>query len=693
MKQNIRLYIGDDLVDLSPDSSPVLTFQINDLANVSTANGNTTNQFSLPPTQRNRRIFGFPDVMPATTNAPYKPYPAKLVIDGFEIMNGIAEIRQATDKGIEVQVISGNTDFFDALPGQIYDMADSTSVSSGYGTKLLWSVYNNDPNPANNAIWDVDHAADSQTKTSGWLFPIVDYGDIPASFPFQGVINVRNQRPAFFLHSAIDILIRSTGYSVDTDRSSLMRDPLYQKLLIPFSNSDWEHSTDVQNSLSPDGMATVLGTSFVFNMGDPYNQQIPFNQRVYGPVTKSIEGTVEIVFGRIDMIGQTTGSHPSQITFSINIDQPGQPTIFTQLSVMLDEKAVSVGGGFKSESFYNLKIATDVSLVAGMSITSSFGVQDSNFTYFRIWSGATFTFTPTQTHVLWGQPFECERILPDMGQKDLLKDTLQRFGMICQTNNILKQITFASFKDIAANIPKAKDWSEKCLDMGKQTNFQLGSYLQYNWMRYQHDDTVPLGYMPRYFADDVITVKDSTLSPQNPIQDLFQSPFAPTINRPYINGTIARIAPPNSTDSYAVGSQPRILVDQKVDLRSLGFNPDGTAKTVVFADNDIAYATYTRTINGIISVPYFYKSDGEFNLCYCDKGGQTGLRNKYWKEAEHILQQSKKIVRFFMLTPRDIYELDLLTPIYLRQENAYFYLNKIDAWKKGYPVKVELVRL
>jgi hypothetical protein len=688
MKQNVRLYIGDDLVDLNENSSPALTFQINDLANVTTANGHTSNQFELPLTQKNRQIFGFPDSTQACTDEAYNPYPAKLVVDGFEIIgSGIAEIRQVNEKSIEIQVISGNTDFFDGIGGQIYDMADSTSVWSGYGTKLLWNDYNKD------AIWDVDHAADSQTKTSGWLFPIVDYGSIPASFPYQGVLNVRNMRPSFFLHSAIDILIRSTGYSVDTDRSSLMRDPLYQKLLIPFSNSDWEHSTDVQNSLSPDGMSTVLGTTFVFNMNDQYDQQIPWNQRVYGPVTKSIEGTAEIIFGQIDMIGRTAGSNPSEITFSINIDQPGQPTIFTQLSVMLDDKAISIGDGFKKESFYNLKISTDVQLVAGMSITSSFGVKGSSYTYFRIWSGATFTFTPTQTHVLWGQPFQCERILPDLGQKDLLKDTLQRFGMICQTNNVLKQITFASFKDITANVPSALDWSSKCLDMGKQTTFTLGSYLQYNWMRYQHDDTVPLGYMPRYFADDVITVKNKTLSPQNPIQDLFQSPFAPTINRPYINGSIAQIAPPNTKDSYAVGSQPRILVDQKVDLRNLGFNPDGSSKTVVFADNDIAYATYTRTINGVISVPYFYKSDGEYNLCYCDKPGQIGLKNKYWPEAEKLLQNSKKIVRFFNLTAKDIYELNFLIPIYLRQENAYYYINKIDAWKKGYPAKVELVKL
>jgi hypothetical protein len=46
-----------------------------------------------------------------------------------------------------------------------------------------------------------------------------------------------------------------------------------------------------------------------------------------------------------------------------------------------------------------------------------------------------------------------------------------------------------------------------------------------------------------------------------------------------------------------------------------------------------------------------------------------------------------------MLSPRDILELNLLIPVYLEQDSAYYYINKIDSWRKGQPVKVELVKL
>jgi hypothetical protein len=76
-------------------------------------------------------------------------------------------------------------------------------------------------------------------------------------------------------------------------------------------------------------------------------------------------------------------------------------------------------------------------------------------------------------------------------------------------------------------------------------------------------------------------------------------------------------------------------------------------------------------------------------------GGATlpGLKTKYYPEFQKILTQTKKVTRYLLLTPRDILELDLHIPIYLQQDNSYYYINKIDSWRKGLPCKVELVKL
>ena len=226
-------------------------------------------------------------------------------------------------------------------------------------------------------------------------------------------------------------------------------------------------------------------------------------------------------------------------------------------------------------------------------------------------------------------------------------------------------------KDIIENIPIAKDWSSKTLNQGKQVSFQLGNYAQINYLKYKEDDNV----LPLDFANAQINIADTTLAPT---VDLFENQFAPTLNRAYLTGTIAQIKMIDNTSSstdFTIGVSPRILIDQKSKL------PSG--KTVTFTDN----TSTPVVINDTISTPYFYKPDGEFNLCFCDMPGlsntvQPGLKTKYYPELQKVLTQTKKVVRYLLLSPRDILELDLMIPIYLQQDGAYYYINKIDSWRE-----------
>ena len=163
----LQLYINDQLVDLNDDSPIALTFQINNLAEVQNQQGNTSNQFKLPLTQRNRVILGYPDDIAFTTDAPYKQYPAKLVQDCLEIVPyGVAELNNIEQNNANITVLSGNVDFFDAIDGKLYDMGDSTSQWSSYGKNLAWKPKDH--------TWDVHNMATSQTNTEGWIRPVVD---------------------------------------------------------------------------------------------------------------------------------------------------------------------------------------------------------------------------------------------------------------------------------------------------------------------------------------------------------------------------------------------------------------------------------------------------------------------------------------------------------------------------------------
>jgi len=697
----LQLYLNDQLVDLSDDSPIALTFQINNLAEVQNQQGNTSNQFKLPLTQRNRQILGFPDDIAFTTNLPYQKYQAKLTQDGLEIIPyGIGELNGIDQNTASITILSGNVDFFDAIDGKLYDMGDSTSVWSNYGQNLVWQPYDHN--------WTLVNVVGSQNYTSGWIYPLVDYGFMEGD-DFTTPINVHNMRPGFFIKTAIELLLKSSGY---TAKGSLLLDPLYPLLICQFSNGSWEHGTDYQNQPDKRGInaanlnGTILNHPNAGNPGgvltwpsitsDPSKQ---FSGQLFTSVEIN-DVKVTVTFPRVYIYGHiTSNSKPSTLTAFIYYRDPNYPSTPDTALSSLDFAFTggeennsnpngwvrvpgTSGSGIMGHQYldnYVLSVETTLPKNGGIYIAYVWtGASGSNA---NIYPGATLVIESQNTTVQYGQIVQCERIFPDISQKDLLKDTLQRFGIICQTDNTNLTVSFNSLRDIVNNIPLAKDWSSKCLNQGKQVAFQLGNYAQVNYMKYKEDENV----LPLDFANAKISINDSTLPAT---ADLFESQFAPTLNRPFTTGNIAQIRMiDNTTDStsFSIGVSPRILIDQKTTL------PKG--KPVTFTDG-----TNSMVVNDVISTPYFYKPEGDYNLCFGDMPGTTatalpGLKSKYYPEFQKILTQTKKVTRYLLLTPRDILELDLLIPVYIQQDSAYYYINKIDAWRKGQPTKVEFVKL
>ncbi len=687
--QNLQLFLNHQPADLGTDPLQ-LTFQINNLAEVQNQQGDFSKQFKLPLTQHNRRLLGFPDEVPLNDNTSYQLIPAKIVQDGLEIMpGGYATIEQVENDGISIIVRAGNSGFFTLLGDfKIWDMGDSTSPAAKTYTEPPWLAYDH--------RWTIANIAASQQKTSGWIWPIVDYGKIDKS-NFSAGIDVHYLRPGFFLKDAIDIIVKSTGYRLDAGRSPILQDPLYQKLIVQFAGDAFEHSKDFERSdttslsvlaistqtqtlrygnTNNGGPPRALFTNVVKNGGNSYITNIS---------TYQAQANVEVdILLEYDLNFRSTKDE-GHIEMNIVIWENGS-----------DDFAVLNGDTTFSSDFpeindvyegyhRNGKASANITLAKGQKIYIRFEL-DSDKTRGTLQPGARLTITEKKTNVLYGQMVQCERIFPDITQKDLLKDTLQRFGLTYQTNAFDKTVALASFADIVKNIPKAYDWSAKCLNQGKNVSMRLGSYAQINHLKYKEDESLttvsnynPVALDKDYF-DDAINVNDKSLPPA---ADLLESQFAPSVNRAFTGGYIAQILKIDPTEKdadFGIGTQPRLLIDQKLKL------PEG--KTVNLIDGET-----TVPITDVISVPYFHKPGGNYTLSWKDLDGQPGLRSTYYTELEHILKHAKKVTRYFMLSARDIAELDLLIPVYLRQDGCYYYISMVDSWVKNQPCKVELVRL
>lgn len=668
--QQLQLYLNDQLVDLSDDSPIALSFQINNLAEVKNQQGNTSNQFKLPLTQRNRQILGYPDDVAFTNHLPYTQYAAKLVQDGLEIIPyGIGELNSIDDDTASMTILSGNVDFFDNIDFKIYDMGDSTSDWFKQTNLLPWKAFDHE--------WTLQNVIKSQTHEwqDGWIWPVVDYGKIATDFSGTPTIDVRYLRPGFYLRKAIELMVTASGYRINPD-SFLVKEDLYDKLIVQFANDSFDHGTDYQNT--PDSLSASV-----------ISKQRQYTGKQSGVVTFT-EINAGYTLNSFSLANDTFTAKQNMhatITFTYNLGVRGTRNNKPGGMQMQLRHANATGdfsnlayvdrGAYLANNVYapytNEKLSFELDLTAGDRIQAAFmPIYDKGSEAYI--DNAQLTIINEKAKVIYSQTVQCERIFPDISQKDLLKDTLQRFGIICQTDNTTRMVTLSSLRDIVNNIPRAYDWTGKCLNQGKSISFQLGGYAQVNNLKYKQDDNV----LPQTLADAQLLVNDKTLAATT---DLFESQFAPTLNRPYIGGTIAQImkvdtaSDANATD-FSIGTQPRILIWDKVDLLSLNRNinfVDGTGTS--------------QLVNGTICTPYFDKTNGAYSLLF-DK-----LRLAYYPELEKVLQRSKKVVRYFLLTPRDILELNLLIPVYLQQDGAYYYINKIDSWRKGQPTKVELVKL
>lgn len=467
----LQLYINDELVDLADDSPIALTFQINNLAEVKNQQGNTSNQFKLPLTQRNRQILGFPDDVAFTTTAPYNNYNAKLVQDGLEIIpHGLAILSSVDNDTAAITVLSGNVDFFDALDVKIYDMGDKTTP---LGAQRPFEPYLH--------RWDVNSVVSSQTKTEGWIWPVVDYGLMPADFKGTPEIDVRYMRPGFFLKTAIDMLVKLAGYTADPN-CFLLKQPMYSQLIVQFAADSFEHGTDYQNSPDTMGLVATLGSDFQGKHPNANNPEGVINflnmvqnkDGVYNTSTGMYTATsvsrvnISLKIPRFYFHGHIKDNGGSEVDILIRFKDPTGELDLATTSYDLQGATLDPPNGlirpFGGKNYTeSVTIAAQADLAPGSQISVWYRFRNLSNAYFNMPAGSELTIIADNHDVLYGQQVQCERIFPDITQKDLLKDTLQRFGIICQTNSTNRVVTFSSFRDIVENIPRALNWTGKAV--------------------------------------------------------------------------------------------------------------------------------------------------------------------------------------------------------------------------------------
>jgi hypothetical protein len=254
--------------------------------------------------------------------------------------------------------------------------------------------------------------------------------------------------------------------------------------------------------------------------------------------------------------------------------------------------------------------------------------------------------------------------LSNLKQKDFFKAILQMYGLIVQREKGTNNYEFIKIEELFLNRTDAQDLSDKQHKFISQ-KFDYKNYGQVNDLKYNYDDS------GADFADGFFYIDDETISKSTTLLTLpFKAPklSGTSFNDEFLfetplfevqrndDGTIKEVKPKNST-AY--------IMNVGVKNGSFDYNTGG------------ATVSYT----GSIAIANFEGLN--FNLL---------ISNNYSSFVRTIGRA--KIAEVEMeLSGNDVYQFDFLRLIYLRNEQRYYYCNKIINFRENKVTKMSLLEV
>lgn len=669
-----EFYINGRLIDMPNDSVLALSFAVNTLFDVKTAQGNISNRVNLPKTRNNLIALGFLDDLGVDLSQTIrKKNKCRYVVGGVEIIrSGSVEIGDITSTAIGIVFTSGNLEFFDLIDGG--SIRDLNLAEYDH-------VYN----------FDIPNSADND---EGYIYPVVNYGDLTNSSDF---VNVLTMRPATFVRTIMNKIIEETGYTVD-DRISTdaLAGDQYARMIMPFSNDDFVHGQRAVDAVA-DAELQAEATSDYNHSFLHGNAPVTFDafdtvikddtgafsgQSIY-TATKDFVAEISVTIPRADMmkIFIPFGQNKDLNSFDYNIvktDGLGDHVLATNRATIPNYGADDTGPVYNytqnalNVNASNVKIKTGDIIKFQILVDNDF---DDGGATVHLYAPIDFNIKPSVGPIVFDTDVvQLEATLPDISKKDFLKGIANIFCTIIQTDNDNKIVSFVPFRQIPLATHKAKDWSDKLVNTtGYTRNVTIGDYAQQNTADYKDDDAIT--DLKPHYGQGIINIADENLD--TIAKQLFELPFAASFEETVLLGVNAvdvhKIEIQTDID-FTISTKPRICMLQWHD------------RFLHFKSSDAPLYTYIRNEHNAFT---YFKSN------FTDGPGLMfdEILSRYFIEFSALLNDQRKTTEQLILTANDISELDFFIPVFIRKYAAYFYISKISNYVAGRPCKVDLIKL
>lgn len=483
-----RLYINDELVDISPGTKITLNYKSNIFGDISKITSSNSLTVKLPKTTRNCRILDNPTAPAYSSRFRYKRHACRYEQNGVELLRGYAVLLDSS-ADYEIALYWGVMAKY-----QSWRDADPSLRDLDGEETIAWNSV---------AVTTEPYAT---IVERGYGYPFYDSGAYDTT---QG-----NRHPSVMCRWVLDKISAQQGVSFTFPER--VREAIDNLMMPCVSNnagkSYWQQNNvrcvskmaSLQDIFSPSAylQATYIDAGTDKVLGDVYvNSSVPVTEFA----------TLDADNIHIEFRDFSSGRYSSLSQFEVAaLSEDGLTTISTHTFPAVEN----------SSDVWGFNISEDVDVSGAYKVR--FRVVMIATTTAASWQAEWFRYAPLVEKNTYPCLFDIIPNLPDISQINFIKALCAMYGLFAMPDNDNPDnIIFVGIDELMGNRAEAYDWTARLHEAAggdaQETRFSIADYAQKNWFRYAEDDTVSVD------ADYPITIDNVTLKGE---KDIISLPFA-----------------------------------------------------------------------------------------------------------------------------------------------------------------------
>lgn len=635
------VYIGDEVFDLEDGSVLSQTLKRGSVGDIVTRSVSFTNTFKGPFTERNNRIYQHSNNDKSRSDIPYRKQKVRVVQGGVEVVSDGLHYLRKIDRFYEAYVLENVYGFFEAIGDNKLSQLNFDGL---------------------NGLWAQADKIAARLNTTGIVAPVIDTGNFDPDHPTLG-----NQMPdntylfSVYYHTIIDRIFIDAGYE---KAGIVFSDEKYLKTIVPYSRPSYQYDEVFVNERR--ASAKVATPQSIPTPGGGTGTIVVFGETVIQDPKGFWNGTDRYIATDPDpaAAGHELFGYDMQVVLDITVTG-GTVNFKIEGSSGESIGLTNIGTGVHTINSRDFSLG-DIALLAQEGDDTTVRISSNSGTPSVTVNSGSVVFTPLG---FVGRYVYFNYLLPDMKQKDFIKDFLVCHGLIpSQKGNV---ITFKSWNEIISDKANAKDWTNKRVDSSiNEMSFNALNYAQTNYFRYaskgdsfEHEGGINV-QINKDLGLGQFEVDNENIGITKTV---YQSAFNNTLTELLGGIMMARI--------------PAIMISGTEFENDPGFRKCLVRNKYSF-EPDVAYGSSSQST---YLVAYFESPDETLTMSF-----EQYLEDWYSMFIQS-LQRGKLITRMYNLTHVDIAGVDFFKLIY--DDGSYFILNEVKNFVPGIVTEVELFKV